>query len=167
MAVVHIHHTRKRILSDCIWHHRWSRKPAPTSIWGPYGLLGTQQTTGASALCPVATLSLFVTVDDCICRHGFGVFLVQAATIMLAGCNHDALGPKRARRGRVVKGRKDLMDFHDLNGDRSPKIASVHYQGSGGWCATYKQDLCILRCKDLNSAGARGIWCLGGRLTKL
>ena len=36
-------------------------------------------------------------------RHGSGVFLVQAVTIMLAGCDCDALGPKRARRRKVVK----------------------------------------------------------------
>ena len=58
---------------------------------------------GASALCLAIMLSLFMMVDNCICRHGSSVFLVQAVTITLAGCNHDTLGPKRARRGRVVK----------------------------------------------------------------
>ena len=55
--------------------------------------------------------------DDYICRYGSGVFPVQAVTIMLVGCDCDALGPKRTRREKVVKGRKGLMDFHDLNGD--------------------------------------------------
>ena len=101
MAVVHAHHTRKRVLSDWTWRYRWSRKPAPTSVWGLYGLLGTQQTMGASALCPVATLSLFSMADDCMCRRGSGVFPVWAVTIMLVGCNRDTLGLKRAR-GRGV-----------------------------------------------------------------
>ena len=54
---------------------------------------------GASALCPVAMLSLFSTADDHMCRRGSGVFLVRAATITLAGCDRNALGPKRARGG--------------------------------------------------------------------
>ena len=62
---------------------------------------------GASALCPVATLSLFSKADNCICRHGSGVFPVWAATIMLVGCDHDALGPKRARGRRVGKWRNE------------------------------------------------------------
>ena len=59
---------------------------------------------GASALCPVAMLSLFMTANDHICRHGSGVFPVWAVTIMLAGCDCDTLGSKKARMRRVGKG---------------------------------------------------------------
>ena len=72
---------------------------------------------GASALCLAAMFSLFMMADDCICRCGSGVFPVQAATVTQAGCDYDALGPKRARGRRVGKGRKVLMDFHNLNSD--------------------------------------------------
>ena len=34
-----------------------------------------------------------------MCRRGSGVFPVQAVTITLAGCDRNALGPKRARGG--------------------------------------------------------------------
>ena len=61
----------------------------------------------ANALYPTAMLSLFMMADDRICRRGSGVFLVWAVTVMLVGCNRDALGPKRTRRGRVVKGRNE------------------------------------------------------------
>ena len=65
-------------------------------------------------------LSLFSMADDHICRRGSSVFLVWAVTIMLVGCDRDALGPKRARGRRVGKwGVK--IGFHDLNSDRSPK----------------------------------------------
>ena len=60
---------------------------------------------GASALCLVATLSLFGMVDDRICRHGSSVFPVRAVIVMLAGCDRDTLGPKRARGRRVGKWR--------------------------------------------------------------
>ena len=36
------------------------------------------------------------------------------------------------------------IGFHDLNGDRSPKDRFCLYRGSGGGCAAYKQDLCVL-----------------------
>ena len=62
---------------------------------------------GASALCPVATLSLFSMADDHICRHGSGVFPVWAVTVTLAGCDHDALGLKRARGRKVGKWRNE------------------------------------------------------------
>ena len=68
---------------------------------------------GACALCLAAMLSLFMTADNCIYRCGFSVFLVQATTIMQVECNHDALGPKRARRRVVVKREEECMDFHD------------------------------------------------------
>ena len=146
MAVVHMHHTRKRALSDYMWCHRWSCEPAPTSIWGPYGLLGTQWTTGASALCPAATLSLFVMADDHICRRGSGVFPVQAVTVTLAGCNRNTLGLKRARERRVGKGRSEI-DFHNPYGNQSPKDY---------WDAK----ISIVQ-------GQEGCWESGGRLTKL
>ena len=66
----------------------------------------------ASALCPVPMLSLFITADNHICRCGFGVFPVWAVTIILAGCDHDTLGLKRARRGE--SGKRRIVENHDF-----------------------------------------------------
>ena len=84
-----------------------------------------------NTLCPAATLSLFMMVDDCICRCGPGVFLVWATIIMLAGCNCDTLGLKRARRRKVGKGEERCMDFHNPMVTKVPRLLLSTTMGQG------------------------------------
>ena len=65
---------------------------------------------------PGSNVILICTVDNHICRCGSSVFPVWAATVMLAGYNRNALGPKRTRGRKVVKGGKRI-DFHNPYGD--------------------------------------------------
>ena len=82
--------------------------------------------------------------DDHICRYEFSVFPVWAATIMLAGCDCDTLGPKRARGGRMGKVEDRCMDFHSSMVTKVPELLPSTTAGQKGQCAAYKQDLCIL-----------------------
>ena len=74
-----------------------------------------------------------------LCRCEFSVFLVWAVTIILAGCNCNALGLKRARRGVVVKRNQFVASWR-----QNPRQLTDYHLAEAQYIA-YRHDLYILQ----------------------